>query len=262
MTGTGISEKELLEKLGAIKAKRTFLFFNACHSGEISPKTLSAEESEEYTGHNLPDPLSTALLGTGEGRVVITACRESQKSYFSPSEDLTIFADMLSEGLRGRGIANRKGYISAFDLYEHVYTKVKQEVENRFGKLGLIQEPELTIQKGVGVMAIALHRGKTPEGELTDSDRPSSLGGTVREVEPSESQHQLKQILSGEISLAVGKDIQNVTLDKSTKYEGDVIHAEGSQGFINRPTGSVTQHFGNINHINTEGGDSERGQEN
>jgi hypothetical protein len=255
VTGTGISEKELLEKLRAIKAKRTFLFFNACHSGEISPRSLGDDEPEENTGSNIPDRLSTALLGTGEGRVVITACRETQKSYFSPKEDLTIFADILSEGLRGRGIDSRKGYISIFDLYERVYTKVTEEVKQRFGKLGLVQEPELTILKGVGVMAIALHRGKTPEGELSESDRPSSLGGAVREVEPSESQYQLQQILSGKINLAAGRDIQNVTIDKSTKHEGDVIHAEGAQGFINRPTGSVNQHFGNVNNINTGGGD-------
>jgi len=251
VTGTGISEKELLEKLRAIKAKRTFLFFNACHSGEISPRSLGDEEIEENTGSNIPDRLSTALLGTGEGRVVITACRETQKSYFSPKEDLTIFADILSEGLRGRGIDSRKGYISIFDLYEHIYTEVKQEVEQRFGKFGLVQEPELTILKGVGVMAIALHRGKTPEGNLSESDRPSSLGGAVREVEPSESQHQLQQILSGEINLAAGRDIQKVTIDKSSK----TINAQGSQGFIYEANAPVTQHFGNVNNINTGGGD-------
>ena len=251
VTGTGISEKELLEKLRAIKAKRTFLFFNACHSGEISPRSLGDDEPEENTGSNIPDRLSTALLGTGEGRVIITACRETQKSYFSPKEDLTIFADILSEGLRGRGIDSRKGYISAFDLYEHIYTEVKQKVEQRFGKFGLVQEPELTILKGLGVMAIALHRGKIPEGELSNSDRPSSLSGAVHEVEPSESQHQLQQILSGEINLAAGRDIQNVTIDKSSK----TINAQGSQGFIYEANAPVTQHFGNVNNINTGGGD-------
>jgi hypothetical protein len=211
---------------------------------------LSGEEPEENTGSNIPDQLSTALLGTGEGRMIITACRETQKSYFSTKEDLTIFADILSEGLRGRGIDSRKGYISAFDLYEHIYTEVKQKVEQRFGKFGAVQEPELTILKGVGVMAIALHCGKNPEGELS-GDRPSSLGGAVREVEPSESQQAFQQILSGEINLAAGRDIQNVTIDKSTK----IINAQGSQGFINEANAPVTQHFGNVNNINTGGGD-------
>ncbi len=175
--------------------------------------------------------------------------RETQKSYFSTKADLTIFADILSEGLRGRDIDSRKGYISAFDLYEHIYTEVKRKVESKYG---LVQEPELTIQKGVGVMAIALHRGKTPEGELSDSDRPSSLGGAVREVEPSQSQQAFQQILSGEIDLAAGRDIQNVTIDKSTKYEVD---AKESQGLNFQPTGTVNQQWGNNTNINTGGGD-------
>jgi len=248
VAGTGISEKELLEKLRAIKSKRTFLIFNACHAGAISPQSLSGEELEENTGSNIPDQLSTALLGTGEGRVIITACRETQKSYFSTKADLTIFTDILSEGLRGRDIDSRKGYISAFDLYEHIYTEVKKKVDSKFG---LVQEPELTILKGVGVMAIALHRGKAPEGDLSESDRPSSLGGAVREVEPSESQQAFQQILSGEINLAAGRDIQNVTIDKSNT----TINAQGSRGLINRPTGPITQHFGNETSINTGGGD-------
>jgi hypothetical protein len=250
VTGTGINEKELLEKLRAIKTKRTFLIFNACHAGNISPDSLSGNESEDDTGFNLPDRLSTALLGTGEGRVVITACRETQKSWFSTEEDLTIFTDILAEGLRGRGITNRKGYISAFDLYAHVYNKVTKAVEERFGALGLVQEPELTILKGVGVMAIALHRGKTPEGELS-GDRPSSLGGAVREVEPSESQQAFQQILSGEINLAAGRDINNLTIDKSSK----TVNAQNSQGFIYEANAPVTQHFGNVNNINTGGGE-------
>jgi hypothetical protein len=100
-------------------------------------------------------------------------------------------------------------------------------------------------------MAIALHRGKAPEGDLSESDRPSSLGGAVREVEPSESQQAFQQILSGEINLAAGRDIQNVTIDKSNT----TINAQGSRGLINRPTGPITQHFGNETSINTGGGD-------
>ena len=36
---------------------------------------------------------------------------------------------------------------------------------------------------------------------------------------------------------------------------GDVIHAEGSQGFINRPTGTVQQHFGDVVSGNKISGD-------
>ena len=102
------------------------------------------------------------MLGTGEGRVIITACRENQKSYFVRKEPTTIFANALVRGLRGEGLQSRRGYISVFDLYEYVYQEVRDEVHRRFD---LVQEVELTIHKGVGALAVALHRGKVGRGK-------------------------------------------------------------------------------------------------
>ncbi|MEA5471305.1 caspase family protein, partial [Spirulina sp. 06S082] len=198
--GSGVRETTLLEKVKAIAAKRVFLIFNACHAGEISPDSLGGES--QSGGRNLPDRTATALLGTGEGRVIITACRESQRSLFLRKDALTFFARSLTEGLRGSGIENRRGYISIFDLYQYVFESVRGEVERKFGMLGWVQEPELTIQKGIGAMAIALHRGKIGEGELGTGDRPPTLGGAVREVDLAESQQVLQQILSGEFTVS------------------------------------------------------------
>jgi ABC-type nitrate/sulfonate/bicarbonate transport system substrate-binding protein len=117
--------------------------------------------------------------------------------------------------------------------------------------LGYEQEPELTIQKGVGVLAVALHRGQAPGGELNHGDRPTTLGGAVREIEASESQQALQQILSGKVDLAAGGNIQDVQVLE----RGDYINASGSQGFINRPSGPVKIQFGNSTVIDTGGGD-------
>ena len=76
LTGSGLREAELIAKLRAIKAKRLLLIVNACHSGEISPVLAPSEASQ--TGTPLPPQIAAALLGTGEGRVIISACREQQ----------------------------------------------------------------------------------------------------------------------------------------------------------------------------------------
>jgi hypothetical protein len=251
MSGSGVHEKALLERIRAIKAKRVFLIFNACHAGEISPDTLGDEVEAEGVGQSLPDRTAAALLGTGEGRVIITACRETQRSFFMKKAALTFFAQALSDGLQGRAIQSRRGYISIFDLYEYVYTAVSEEVNRRFGMLGYEQEPELTIQKGVGVLAVALHRGQASGDELNESDRPTTLGGVVREIGDSESQHALQQILSGEVSFAAGGNVQDVQVLE----RGDYINAAESQGLINRPGGSVSMQFGNSTVIDTGGGD-------
>ncbi|MGF1524090.1 MAG: caspase domain-containing protein [Leptolyngbyaceae cyanobacterium] len=251
VAGSGVHEKTLLEKIQAIKAKRVFLIFNACHAGEISPDSLGGEDEAEDTGQSLPDRTAAALLGTGEGRVIITACRETQHSIFMKKAALTFFAQALSDGLQGRAIQNRQGYISIFDLYEYVYTAVSEEVKRRFGMLGYAQEPELTIQKGVGVLAVALHRGQVAGKDLDERDRPTALGGAVREIEATESQQALQQILSGKVNFAAGGNIQDVQVLE----RGDYINAEGSQGFINRPSGPVKIQVGNSTEINTGGGD-------
>ena len=238
--GSGVQEQELLEKLRAIKAKRTILIFNACYSGEISPESLSA--AEEVPGQkSLPEQAVVALLGTGQGRVVITACRETQKSYFLKNASMTFFGQALSDGLRGKGIENRQGYVSVFDLYQTIFETVSGEVQQRFGEYDLAQEPELTVQKGIGAMAVALHRGNSPEGELTDQEGLGTLSGDARkaakEVEPAQTQKALQQILSGKSNFAAGGDLYN--------YEGDHLDAPGAQALLNRPSGPVHIDFGN-----------------
>ena len=248
VAGSGLHEKVLLEKVQAIRAKRVFLIFNACHAGEVTPSSLGGESSA--AGQGLPGRTATALLGTGEGRVIITACRESQRSYFMKTAVLTFFTQALTDGLRGRGIEARRGYISIFDLYEYVFTAVSDEVKQRFGGIGWVQEPELTIQKGIGAMAISLYRGKAVEGELSSSDRLPMLGGVVREIEAEDCQESLQQILSGNFTM--NRDLNVVS--------GDQLDLRGSQGAIIKPGAgaSINQQFGNSTNINTGGGDYTR----
>ena len=250
VNGSGIHEKTLLEKLNAIKAKRVFLIFNACFAGEISSTSLGGES--EPSGQNLPNRTASAILGTGEGRVIITACRENQKSRFLVKKlPLTFFAQALVDGLQGKGVENRKGYISIFDLYEYMFGAVSSTVKQWFGMLNYVQEPELTIQKGVGVLAVSLHRGQRATTDLDETDYPNSLGGAVREVDAAESQKNLQQILSGKVNIAGGGNVQDVQILE----HGDYINASGSKGFINRPTGPVNVQYGNSTVFNTNGGD-------
>jgi hypothetical protein len=206
VSGTAVREAELLERLNRITAKRALLIFNACHSGAIAPGSLSGEQP---TGAPVPDELATALLGTGAGRVVITACKEEQYSYYDYDNPTTYFAQAVVDALQGRGVTSRRGYIGVFDLYDYVYHNVNSEVRRRWKRE---QEPVLTVHQGVGVMAVALYRGRVPEGEIEASDRPQQLGGASREVTPEASQAALQQIVSGERNLAAGRDISGNTI--------------------------------------------------
>lgn len=186
VAGTGVSEAELLQKLRAIRAERALLIFNACHSGNISP-TL-AVESGPLTVSNPAGDTTAALLGTGKGRLIITACREEQVSYIGDGK-LTLFTQALVDGLTGKGVRNSNGYISAFSLYEYLFETVSELVSSTYHA---VQEPELTVLRGVGPFAVALYRGASTLGDFA-GDEPLPEGMAVRTVTPQQSERRLQQ---------------------------------------------------------------------
>lgn len=217
--GTGVSEQDLLEKLQAIRANRVLLIFNACHSGAISP-TLDVEEP--FTGQVPPGETTAALLATGQGRIIITACREQQYSFVGAGPR-TIFAQALVDGLRGEGISAQRGYISAFDLYTRLYFSVGERVKQAIpadirARYGGTQEPELTVIKGVGPFAVALHRGATTLGEFEAPARPAE-GTALREIDKEESRAAFQHIQSGGVSFG-----QRSTIDIGGSVVGGSLH--------------------------------------
>ena len=110
---SGVREAELLDRLRKLPAARALLLFNACHAGEISPGSLGGIAEVQAIGQAVPDDLATALLGTGEGRVIVTACRETQKSYFGGTTPQH-YSGRHSSTACGGAISARGGATSAF----------------------------------------------------------------------------------------------------------------------------------------------------
>lgn len=192
--GTGISEAELLGKLRAIPAKRLLLLFNLCHSGEISPDLGIGDQERTFGDVSLPETATDALLSTGEGRIIITACRPEQRSWIG-SGTLSIFTQALVDGLGGKGyVPNNNGYVSAFALYEHMYVSIKEAT----GKLGKIQEPELTVLRGVGPFPVSLYRGASDLGTF-NTQGPPPEGTAVREIDPARSERLLVGKVGGSV---------------------------------------------------------------
>lgn len=159
-----LSQTELLESLRKIKAQKILVLVNACFSGLVSPTLTPATPTPETLGSPPPDTLSTAILGTGEGRAIITASRGNQYSMFEPGAPRTFFGEALVQGLNGNGVANKNGYIGLWELYEYIYTQAHAGAS----KYGETQEPVLTILQGVGPFPVALYKGTVP-GNLADA---------------------------------------------------------------------------------------------
>jgi hypothetical protein len=251
ISGSGLRQSELIERLRAIKAKRLLLLVNACHSGELAP-TLGPGHAP-YTGMAVPAQTTAALLATGEGRVIITACREEQVSYIG-NGTLTLFTQALVDGLHGHGTSSNRGYLSAFDLYTHLYFSVEGAVRQKYG---VTQEPELTVLKGVGPFAVALYRGATALGEVEGTGAP--LAGTaLHEVNTAYSKAMFEQLAPGHYEQHIGGKAQIGGAVAGDVY-GDISvdqHQETfqTQGFIHRPSGPVSQVFGEQREIDTGGG--------
>lgn len=235
VAGTAISQPELLAKLRAIPAQRLVLLINACHAGELSP--VLGNSNQPFIGQPLPQQAADALLATGSGRIIITACRERQVAYIGPGP-LTIFAQALTAGLRGQGLSGRAGYISAFDLYTHLYFAVGEAVATQVPaflrqRYGDTQEPELTVLKGVGPFPLALYRGATLLGDFPTDHRPPD-GTALREVAPARSQWAFQQALSGAGAIGIAGSVTNspiVTGNHNTVIQSgrDTIQLGGDQ---------------------------------
>jgi uncharacterized caspase-like protein len=254
VSGTGLRQSELIDKLRAVKAKRMLLLVNACHSGELAPTLGPGEEA--FTGTPLPAKTANALLSTGAGRIIITACREEQVSYIGMG-GLTLFTQALINGLKGIGTSSSRGYLSVFDLYTHLYFTISEAVQQKYGKT---QEPELTVLKGVGPFAVALYRGATTLGEF-DAAATLPDGTAVREVSAMRSKLAFAQLAprhhqqtigdNARVGAAVAGDVQG---NISVNHHEEHIDAQAAEGFINHPTGSVSQVFGGQRNIDTDGG--------
>lgn len=249
--GTAISEAELLLALRQIRARRLILLFNACHSGEISPNLGPEEQAETFGGATLPETAVDALLSTGEGRIIITASRPEQKSWIGAGK-LTIFAQALVDGLSGKGTVNSRGFVGAFDLYEHVYETVKAAA----ARLGYVQEPELTVLRGVGPFAVVLYKGASSLGVFDESE--TALDGmAARTVDPAKSQ-RLYQKLVKNITASGDRSVAAETISDSTIITGDQnvvqrgkynIQMGKVQGVVIGDGARVEQHF-----VDTGGG--------
>lgn len=183
-----VTAPELLTRLRNLRARKVLCVLNACHSGGASPTTLDVSTPVRATlGVSVPTNVSSAILGTGAGRVIMTACQAHEVAYVGDGE-LTLFPGALVQALDGDGIPNRRGFIGAYDLYDRVYELVTQQ-EPR-------QQPELTVSKGVGPFPVALFQGD-PSATLGVFDAPPlpTRSEALRTISSIESLRMLQDVL-------------------------------------------------------------------
>lgn len=175
--GSGLSVADLARALRDIPARQVLLIVNACFAGHLGATLgvngIAPEFADRGVGQMLPDESGTELLATGEGRAIITAARQNQRSYFKADEAHSYFGQALLDTLRGGAGA---GALGLYELYTGLYRQVTSVTTRR---LGAAQEPVLTVLQNAGPFPVARPARAHGEGALSPTPPPTAA---VREV--------------------------------------------------------------------------------
>lgn len=167
-------------------SKRILLVLDCCYSGAFHRRP----------DHRGPDAVDVVERFDGEGRAVITASTAMEYAFeggegleqYSDSVGTSIFTTQLVAGLR-TGEADNDGdtYITVDELYEFVYTRVRELTKN--------QTPTISMSDVQGRLTIARAPLRRPDNSRPD---PNPFDVTVKSLEQAIS-HPLTWVRVGAI---------------------------------------------------------------
>ena len=231
---TAISGSEFASRLQAIRSKKLLLLLDCCHAGGVGlTKGLELAKSP------LP-PEALQILKQGKGRVIIASCKDSELSY--GGKPYSAFTLALIEAFSGQGASKQDGFVKAADLAMYAREKVPGRTKGR-------QHPILHFEEADNFVLAYYAGGETEPKGLPFAQEP--------EIEPepgawSSVFDQRGQTVHGPQTNNVG-NVQGSLLSGQfsglVAMGGEAVDMQGSTGEIYKPSGSVSQHFGDINII-------------
>ena len=135
--GTALPMDDVNEAFDMIGAGQIVFFSDACHSGVVTEEMSIAQRGRELGSGYLINRFS------GEGRVMITASKGTEKSIELPEYKHGLFSYFLLEGLRGEADrkengGNEDGWVDIDEAYDYTYEKVTDKA----AQLGCLQHPQ------------------------------------------------------------------------------------------------------------------------
>lgn len=164
-TKTMVSLDSVYQMLQSCPARQKLLLVDACRN---DPSLTGAKSAATF---NNSQEFMASLKQPPEGILLLTSCKEGQRSVEDPKFGHGVFLYYLIEGLEGAADANRNGMISLFELYMYSELKTKTYVRNT---CNLIQTP---VMKGeiAGVYDIGTVPDRTTHSNEAESlSRPAS----------------------------------------------------------------------------------------
>ena len=160
LAASGVESHWLLDQLEDCRARRQVVILDCCFSGAF------ARGSKGDTDLGLGE----RLLGSGRGRVVLTASRATEYSFEGEplqSTDGSVFTGAIVDGIRtGAADGDGDGYISVDDAYAYAFERVREA--------GAQQTPQRWLYGAEGSIVLA----RNPVARSTGPYRPSGLPTT------------------------------------------------------------------------------------
>ncbi len=125
----GLSMDEIKKIYERIKSKRVISFIDSCYSGQAGSVTSRNILLSDIFHENL----------SGEGRIIITACKPNEKSLETDELKHGIFTYYLAEGLKGKADLNKDGLVTIGELYDYVFDEVTKKAK----EFKAVQHPQI-----------------------------------------------------------------------------------------------------------------------
>jgi hypothetical protein len=235
---TAISGSDFAARLQAIRSRKLLLLLDCCHAGGVGlAKGLELAKSP------LP-PETLEILKQGKGRVIIASCKESELSY--GGRPYSAFTLALIEAFSGMGASRQDGFVRVADLAMYAREKVPGRTKER-------QHPILQFEEADNFEIAYYAGGETEPKGLPFSQEP--------EIEPepgawSRVFDQRGQTVHGPQTNIAGNvhgPVFSGQFSGPVAMGGEAIDMRGSTGAIYKPSGSVSQHFGDRIEIHGDG---------
>jgi len=239
---TAIKDTEFTDKLRAIPAKKLLVLLDCCHAGGVGE--AKAPYIEALAKVPLP-PEAVKLLSEGTGRVLIASSQEGELSY--AGKPYSAFTLALIEALSGIGVAKKDGYTRVADVALHARQVVPGRTKNR-------QHPILHFEHADNfVLAYYAGGGKEPKGLPFDVEPETEPELGARPGERFDQQNQTgygsQTNSGGEVQ---GPMLSGQFNGPTAVGGGDAVDLRGSQGTVYKPSGLVSQHWGDNVHIEAD----------
>jgi hypothetical protein len=117
---TSITSDELGDKLRAFHARKLLLLLDCCFAAGIWDPAEKGDERAPLTMETIE------RLREGQGHVVLSSSRQSEKSYAGGRHSLSVFTRALMEALTGMGAAREDGFVRVTDLIHRVDLRVPE----------------------------------------------------------------------------------------------------------------------------------------